>query len=120
VASVAFSVRRLRSVRGTVVRMRSLWSVKSSDSILSIASEGSILSIGSVGSIGSIGSIGSAFSLLSIGSAASAASALSFASKRSLLSAHSADGIRGRPMGRTERQAIGIGLLALGVVLLTR
>jgi len=87
-------------------------------SLLSIASEGSILSIGSVGSVLSIGSIGSACSVLSIGSAGSAASVLSFASKRSLLSAGSVDSVHDVPMGPRQRKAVGIGLLALGAVLL--
>jgi len=105
---------RIPRVRG-VSSPRSLWS---SGSLLSIASEGSILSIGSVGSVLSIGSIGSACSVLSIGSAGSAASVLSFASKRSLLSAGSVDSVHGAPMGPRQRRAVGIGLLALGAVLL--
>jgi hypothetical protein len=43
---------------------------------------------------------------------------LSFASRRSLLSAGSADSALGRPMSLRRRQAVGIGLLALGAVLL--
>jgi hypothetical protein len=94
--------------------MGSLWSWRSSGSILSIASEGSILSIGSAGSILSLGSIGSVGSLLSIGSAASVASALSFASRRSLLSARASDSALGLPLGRRQRCAVAVGLVAAG------
>ena len=101
-------------------RMASLWSWRSSGSILSIASEGSILSIGSAGSILSVGSIGSVGSLLSIGSAASIASALPFASRRSLLSARSTDSCLGLPLGRRQRCAVGIGLVAAGAAFAAR
>ena len=81
----------------------------SDDSILSIASQGSILSIGSVGSVGSV---------LSIGCTGCVASVLSFASRRSLLSANAVDSALGRPMGRSQRKAFGLGLILLGRVLL--
>ena len=95
--------------------MTSLWST---GSILSIASDDSILSIGSVGSVLSVGSVGSACSILSVGSAGSIASALSFASTRSVLSARSSCSALGVPISARRRQALAIGVLALGFVLL--